>query len=42
MPGDLILFCDHDWSSTGAEGPACLLGRPVIIWKCDTCGAVHL
>ncbi|WP_449408375.1 hypothetical protein [Microbacterium maritypicum] len=35
----VILYCAHDLSLTGAEGPARLLGRPVVLWSCDTCGA---
>lgn len=37
----VILHCNHNTSSTGAEGPITLLGRFPIIWKCDDCGAVH-
>ena len=32
--------CGHE-SSTGAEGPALKLGRPVVIFKCDLCGQLH-
>lgn len=39
MSTDLIEYCAHDWSLTGGEGPADALGRPVILWNCDTCGA---
>lgn len=38
--GSAIPYCAHDLSLTGAEGPAAELGRPVILWTCDGCGAV--
>ena len=36
---DLILYCAHDLSLTGAEGPIRDLGRWPVLWTCDTCGA---
>jgi hypothetical protein len=38
----LIEYCAHDMSMTGAEGPAADLGRPVVLWSCDSCGATVL
>lgn len=35
-------YCAHDMSLTGAEGPARDLGRPVVLWSCDWCGATLL
>lgn len=40
--GSVIAYCAHDMSLTGAEGPALYLGRPVILWECDMCGATVL
>lgn len=43
---DLIPYCAHDWSMTGAEGPIRDLrarGRDwPILWNCDACGATLL
>lgn len=43
---EIILYCGHDWSLTGAEGPIVDLrarGRDwPILWTCDTCGATVL
>ncbi len=39
MSTALIEYCAHDLSLTGGEGPADALGRPVILWNCDGCGA---
>ncbi|MDF2554149.1 MAG: hypothetical protein K0R60_44 [Microbacterium sp.] len=39
---DVILYCGHDWSLTGAEGPVVDLGRWPILWTCDVCGATVL
>jgi hypothetical protein len=43
---EVIVWCGHDWSLTGAEGPIVELqkrGRPwPILWTCDICGATVL
>lgn len=40
---DLVEFCDHGVSLTGAEGPVRALGRMPVLWTCDGCGALlHL
>ncbi|MCK8465862.1 hypothetical protein M0722_01525 [Microbacterium sp. KSW4-16] len=36
---EVIVYCAHDWSLTGAEGPVRLLGRHPVLWSCDICGA---
>lgn len=37
---DLIRYCAHDHSLTGAEGPVRDLGRWPVLWTCDECGAL--
>lgn len=40
MASDLVRFCAHDISLTGAEGPISALGRFPILWRCDDCAAI--
>lgn len=42
MTKALVLYCGHDLSLTGAEGPVRLLGRMPILWECDGCGMILL
>lgn len=38
----VAVYCAHDMSLTGAEGPVRDLGRWPILWSCDWCGATLL
>jgi hypothetical protein len=42
-PGtDVMLYCAHDGSWTGAEGPIRDLGRWPVLWQCDECGVLRV